>query len=207
MDQLGNTGRTTEEPDHEDQQPAGQAGEAEAPCPPVTLAVYRADLATEPSAAAHAKPGTESADHSAPDTGPVPAGHAEAAHPGAPTTPESEAGSSAPDAGAAPANDFEAGNPAFSYPDGFTGTLALQNLESFDDQAVGETLSRVAHLISWGQALQARLVNRMGELFRDDRYTPSARIEPGMAFSLAASECAAILHVPRSAVSGSSVKR
>nr|WP_269440218.1 HNH endonuclease signature motif containing protein [Arthrobacter sp. zg-Y769] len=51
--------------------------------------------------------------------------------------------------------------------------------------------------MSWVHALEARLVNRMGELFRDDRYTPSERIEPGMAFSLAASECATILNVPQ----------
>ncbi|UWX98036.1 HNH endonuclease [Arthrobacter zhaoxinii] len=73
----------------------------------------------------------------------------------------------------------------------------MQNLEAFDEQTVGEALSRVSHLMSWGQALHARLINRMGELFRDDRYTPSDRIEAGLAFSLAASECAAILNVPQ----------
>ncbi|MCQ1946727.1 HNH endonuclease signature motif containing protein [Arthrobacter sp. zg-Y1116] len=89
------------------------------------------------------------------------------------------------------------GEAAGGFPDGFTGTLALQNLEAFDEQTVGEALSRAAHLISWGQALEARLINRMGELFRDDTYAPSERIEPGLAFSLAASECAAILNVPQ----------
>ncbi|UWX97346.1 HNH endonuclease [Arthrobacter zhaoxinii] len=157
MDQLGNTGRITEEPGSEDQQPTGQTGEADASRKPCTLSVYRAELAADPAETADA------------DT--------------------SDAGTAASDAS-------QSGSPAEGYPDGFTGTLALQNLEAFDGATVGEALSQVAHLMSWVHALEARLVNRMGELFRDDRYTPSERIEPGMAFSLAASECAAILKIP-----------
>ncbi|MCC9178768.1 hypothetical protein, partial [Arthrobacter sp. zg-Y750] len=52
------------------------------------------------------------------------------------------------------------------FPDGFSGTLVLQNLESFDDQAVGEVLVRVAHLIAWAEAQRARMLNRMETLFR-----------------------------------------
>ncbi len=91
-----------------------------------------------------------------------------------------------------------------SFPDGFSGTLALQNLESLDEESVGETLGRVAHLIAWAQAQQARLMNRMEEIFREGFFLPGdtgqggrrVEVDPGMAFSLAASECAAILNVP-----------
>ncbi|MCC3301465.1 HNH endonuclease [Arthrobacter sp. zg-Y895] len=147
MDQLGNTERTTEVPGSEDRQPEGQAGKAEAPRAACTLAVYRAELAAEPSVAADGA--------------------------------------------------TQVGSPDAEYPDGFTGTLVLQNLEAFDVQTVGEALSRMAHLMSWVQALEARLVNRMEELFREDFRAASGRLEPGMAFSLASSECAAILNVPQ----------
>ncbi|UWX80443.1 HNH endonuclease signature motif containing protein [Arthrobacter sp. zg-Y1171] len=91
----------------------------------------------------------------------------------------------------------QVGSPDAEYPDGFTGTLALQNLEAFDEQTVGEALSRMAHLMSWVQSLHARLINRMEEIFREDFHTASGRLEPGMAFSLAATECAAILNIPQ----------
>ncbi|MCC9205049.1 HNH endonuclease [Arthrobacter sp. zg-Y769] len=197
MDQLGNTERTTEEPGTEDHQPEAMAGEADAPRAACTLAVYRAELDAQPSVAADAKPGTEPADHSIPDEGPAPSGHAEAVQPGAPAStpdPDTGAADSDPDAGASASG---ADSSADGYPDGFTGTLALQNLESFDEQMVGEALSRMAHLMSWVQAQEARLVNRMKEIFRDDFHAASGRLEPGMAFSLAASECAAILNVPQ----------
>ncbi|MCC9205220.1 HNH endonuclease signature motif containing protein [Arthrobacter sp. zg-Y769] len=84
-----------------------------------------------------------------------------------------------------------------SYPDGFTGTLALQNLEAFDEATVGEALVRVEHLISWGQAQRAHLLNRMEQIFRHNFFDPSEQNKPGIAFSLAASECAAILNVPQ----------
>ncbi|MCC9146793.1 MULTISPECIES: HNH endonuclease signature motif containing protein [unclassified Arthrobacter] len=90
-----------------------------------------------------------------------------------------------------------AGSPDRVYPDGFTGTLALQNLEAFDEQTVGDALSRVAHLISWAQAQQARLMDRMEATFRDRFHAASGRLEPGMGFSLAAAECATILNVPQ----------
>ncbi|MCC3292181.1 HNH endonuclease signature motif containing protein [Arthrobacter sp. zg-Y1110] len=130
----------------ENQQPEGQAGGAESPCPSVTLAVYRAELAAEPAG----------------------------------TTPAGGAGSLAAD-----------------YPDGFTGTLALQNLEAFDEATVGEALVRMEHLISWGQAQRAHLLNRMEQIFRHNFFDPSERDKPGIAFSLAAAECAAILNVPQ----------
>ncbi|MCQ1951523.1 DUF222 domain-containing protein [Arthrobacter sp. zg-Y859] len=89
------------------------------------------------------------------------------------------------------------GEDAGGFPDGFTGTLALQNLEAYDEDMVGDALFRMAHLMSWVQALQARLVNRMNEIFRDDFHAASGQLEPAMAFSLASSECAAILNVPQ----------
>ncbi|MCC3273821.1 HNH endonuclease [Arthrobacter zhangbolii] len=94
----------------------------------------------------------------------------------------------------APGNAECSGN---IYPDGFTGTLALANLESCDEVTTGEALGRMAHLIAWAQAQQARLMNRMQEAFRDSYREASGRLEPGMAFSLASAECAAILRVPQ----------
>ncbi|MCQ1945247.1 HNH endonuclease signature motif containing protein [Arthrobacter sp. zg-Y1116] len=73
----------------------------------------------------------------------------------------------------------------------------MQNLEAFDEATVGEALVRVEHLISWGQAQRAHLLNRMEEIFRDKFFDPSERDKPGIAFSLAAAECAAILNVPQ----------
>ncbi|MCQ1948104.1 HNH endonuclease signature motif containing protein [Arthrobacter sp. zg-Y1116] len=75
--------------------------------------------------------------------------------------------------------------------------MALQNPESFDEEATGETLVQVAHLIAWAQAQQARLLTRMHTIFLDSYAAASGQVEPGMAFSLASSECAAILHVPQ----------
>ncbi|MCC3301747.1 HNH endonuclease signature motif containing protein [Arthrobacter sp. zg-Y895] len=169
--------------------------------------------------AAEAVPGTEPADHPAPAEGPGPAEHAKADHPGAPAAaPDSDAGpadpeasaasdsdagpadpqaSAAPDSGAGPADSSGADSSASDFPDGFTGTLALKNVEAFDAQTVAEVLYRMAHLMSWMQAQEARLVNRMGELFRDEMYAASKWIDPGLAFSLAASECATILNVPQ----------
>ena len=99
------------------------------------------------------------------------------------------------------ANDGGTSSP---FPDGFSGTLALQNLEFLDEESVGETLRRVAHLIAWAQAQQARLMNRMEGIFREGFFLPGEQgqagrrveVDPGMAFSLAASECAVILNVP-----------
>ncbi|MCQ1950173.1 HNH endonuclease [Arthrobacter sp. zg-Y859] len=192
MDQLGNTEWTTEEPGSEDQQPVGAAGEKDDPCSACTLSVYRAELKAEPSVAAEAKPGTEPVDHAVPDEGPVPAGPAEVGRPAASTSAAPD-----PDAGDADAGVSEAGSPASEYPDGFTGTLALQNLESFDAQMVGDALVRMEHLISWGQAQRAHLLNQMEQIFRHNFFDPSERDKPGIAFSLAAAECAAILNLPQ----------
>ena len=84
-----------------------------------------------------------------------------------------------------------------SYPEGFAGELSLRNPESLDQLTTGETLGRIAHLIGWAQAQQARLLNRMEDIFRKDYAAGTGPMEPGMAFSLAAAECAAILHVPQ----------
>ncbi|MCQ1957062.1 HNH endonuclease [Arthrobacter sp. zg-Y826] len=73
----------------------------------------------------------------------------------------------------------------------------MQNLEAFDEAMVGEALVRVEHLISWGQAQRAHLLNRMEQIFRDNFFDPSEWDKPGIAFSLAAAECAAILNVPQ----------
>ncbi|MCQ1949639.1 HNH endonuclease [Arthrobacter sp. zg-Y859] len=175
--------------------PAAPAGAAAAGTP-ASAATAEAD------AEADAEGDARSADNPVPDAGPdlpEPSG-AEPADPGipaaesgAPATADCEADPEC--SGAATAGSQ--GSPAEAYPDGFTGTLALQNLEAFDEQMVGDALSRMAHLMSWVQAQEARLVNRMDEIFRDSLFAASGRLEPGMAFSLAASECAAILNVPQ----------
>ncbi|MCC3302731.1 HNH endonuclease [Arthrobacter sp. zg-Y895] len=152
MDQPRSTEPLSEGQSGENQQPEGQAGGAESPCPSVTLAVYRAELAAEPAGVAGE------------DT-------------------FGSAGSGA--------------DPVEAYPDGFTGTLALQNLEAFDEATVGEALVRMEHLISWGLAQRACLLNRMEQIFRHNFFDPSERDKPGIAFSLAAAECAAILNVPQ----------
>ncbi|MCC3271735.1 HNH endonuclease [Arthrobacter zhangbolii] len=113
--------------------------------------------------------------------------------PAASSTRTASASASTSPAGA-PGNAECSGN---GYPDGFTGTLALANLESFDEVTTGEALGRMGHLISWAQAQQARLMNRMQEIFRDSYHDATGRLEPGMAFSLASAECAAILRVPQ----------
>ncbi|MCQ1949894.1 HNH endonuclease [Arthrobacter sp. zg-Y859] len=211
MDRLGNTEWTTEEPDSEAQRPDGTAGETDEPRAACTLSVYRAELATEPAGAAEpAGPADASADTSAatiPKDGAEaadhPVGETGSSNPGVPPNEDAE-DTSAPDDAETASTEPEGaglagpdGVAAGGFPDGFTGTLALQNLEAFDEQMVGETLSRMAHLMSWVQAQEARLVNRMEEIFREDFHAASGRLEPGMAFSLAASECAAILNLPQ----------
>ncbi|MCQ1957435.1 DUF222 domain-containing protein [Arthrobacter sp. zg-Y826] len=211
MDQLGNTEWTTEEPGSEDQQPDGTAGERDEPRAACTLSVYRAELAAEPAGTAEpAGPADASADTSAattPKDGPEaadhPVGEAGSSNPGVPPNEDAEDTSAPDDAETASTEPEGAGHAgpdgeaASGFPDGFTGTLALQNLEVFDEQMVGDALSRMAHLMSWVQAQEARLVNRMEEIFREDFHAASGRLEPGMAFSLAASECAAILNLPQ----------
>ncbi|KAD3633094.1 DUF222 domain-containing protein [Arthrobacter yangruifuii] len=92
------------------------------------------------------------------------------------------------------------------FPDGFTGVLAMANLESFDEQATGEVLARLAHLVRWTQAQQARAINHMEELFRKDVCRHFGSEGPGLAFSVAASECAAILNVPQTTAQGMMVE-
>ncbi|MCC9173048.1 HNH endonuclease signature motif containing protein [Arthrobacter sp. zg-Y179] len=208
MDQLGNTEPITEEQSGENQRPEGQAGAEEAPCSPVTLAVYRAELAVEPAGPAGAAASGTPAGAAAPGTptsAATPENDAEAdARPAGNPVPDAgaglpeptDSGTPAPESGA-PATPDSGADSSASYPDGFTGTLALQNLEAFDEHMVGEALSRMAHLMSWVQALEARLMVRMQEIFRDSFHAASGRLEPGMAFSLAASECAAILNIPQ----------
>ncbi len=50
----------------------------------------------------------------------------------------------------------------------------------------------------WAQAQQAKVLHRMQSIYRDEMHFPSGKPDPGMAFSLAASEAAAILCVPQS---------
>ncbi len=73
----------------------------------------------------------------------------------------------------------------------------MANLESFDEHATGEVLARLSHLVRWTQAQQARALNHMEELFRNDLSPTWGKEGPGLAFSVAASECAAILNVPQ----------
>ncbi|MCC9146533.1 MULTISPECIES: HNH endonuclease signature motif containing protein [unclassified Arthrobacter] len=211
MDQLGNTERITEEQDGEEQQPEEHAGGAETPCPSVTLAVYRAEPDVDPgrsffpasSKRAAAEPSTAE-----PTAATAASGRESRSAAGAPSSPNPSASTAdgipasaedLGDTGRCPAAEGPGvdGGTASAYPDGFTGTLALQNLEAFDEQTVGEALGRVAHLISWAQAQQARLMDRMEEVFRDRFFDASGPVEPGIAFSLAAAECATILNVPQ----------
>ncbi|MCQ1954521.1 HNH endonuclease signature motif containing protein [Arthrobacter sp. zg-Y238] len=184
MDQPRNTEPLSEEQSGENQRPAGRAGGGEQPCPSVTLAVYRAELAdTSAGGEAAARPDDDPTGPTG-ATDPASAGSDPSFHP-----------DRAENAETTPADGAE--SPAGAFPDGFTGTLALQNLEAFDEQMVGEALVRVEHLISWGQAQRAHLLNRMEQIFRDNFFDPSERDKPGIAFSLAAAECAAILNVPQ----------
>ena len=83
------------------------------------------------------------------------------------------------------------------FPDGFSGFLALAGLESFTDQETGEALAQINQLVSWACAQQARLMHRMQETFEQSTRKASGISDPGMAFSLAASECATILNLPQ----------
>ncbi|KAD3515079.1 DUF222 domain-containing protein [Arthrobacter yangruifuii] len=142
-------------------------------------------------------PGPEAGSASA-----APGSTASAAEPG--RVPEDTTGSPA----AEPAEPAEPADPATGaigvdgFPDGFTGVLAMANLESFDEHATGEVLARLSHLVRWTQAQQARAINHMEELFRKDVCRHFGSEGPGLAFSLAAAECAAILNVPQTTAQG-----
>ncbi|KAD3436366.1 DUF222 domain-containing protein [Arthrobacter yangruifuii] len=251
MDQLGNTGRTTEKQDRNDQQPAGSAGDEDALRTPCTLAVYRAvpdasgdagdgtdsddggtqagtdgsadtdtgDASTDPAASPAAtlfdaaipapdsdftaRPAAGSTSDSAagPETGSASADHGRTAAAAEPEpVPEDTTGSAAAEP-AEPATGAT-GADGEGFPDGFTGVLAMANLESFDEHATGEVLARLSHLVRWTQAQQARAINHMEELFRNHLSSTWGKEGPGIAFSLAASECAAILNVPQTTAQG-----
>ncbi|MCQ1954989.1 DUF222 domain-containing protein [Arthrobacter sp. zg-Y826] len=185
-------------------EPAGPAGAAAAGTPASAATPENdAEAAASGTPASAATPENDAeadarpADNPVPDVGPgLPDPSdpgAPAAESGSPATADYEADPECSGASTAGAQ----GSPADAYPDGFTGTLVLQNVEAFDEQMVGDALSRMAHLMSWVQALEARLMVRMQEIFREDFHAASGRLEPGMAFSLAASECAAILNIPQ----------
>ncbi|WP_146360944.1 HNH endonuclease signature motif containing protein [Arthrobacter yangruifuii] len=122
--------------------------------------------------------------------------------------PEDTTGSAA----AEPAEPVEPAEPSTGaagvdgFPDGFTGVLAMANLESFDEHATGEVLARLSHLVRWTQAQQARAINHMEKLFWDGMPPTWGKEGPGIAFSLAASECAAILNVPQTTAQGMMVE-
>ncbi|WP_146362168.1 HNH endonuclease signature motif containing protein [Arthrobacter yangruifuii] len=234
MDQLGNTEPTTEEPASGDQQPTGPAGDEDAPRTPCTLAVYRAvpdlgenagdgtdsdnDGGTQAGTATSTDTGsTESAATPAatlfdsPTPAPDSASGSTTTEPGAAEpgrVPEDPTGSAAsePAEPAEPAEPSTGATGVDGFPDGFTGVLAMANLESFDEHATGEVLARLAHLVRWTQAQQARALNHMEELFRNDLSSTWGMEGPGLAFSVAASECAAILNVPQTTAQGMMVE-
>ncbi|WP_341394320.1 HNH endonuclease signature motif containing protein [Arthrobacter sp. G119Y2] len=80
--------------------------------------------------------------------------------------------------------------------DGLTGSLALQNLQSLNQDEAATVLSRLDHLIRWAQAQQAKTLTRIHTQFRTEYHQDTATLDPAMAFSLAAEEAAAILHIP-----------
>ncbi|MCC3275277.1 HNH endonuclease [Arthrobacter sp. zg-Y20] len=108
----------------------------------------------------------------------------------------------AADGGSRSGDSAAGADAATAFPDGFSGLLALQNLESFDEQTTCDVLARVVHLVRWTQAQEARLIHHMEELFRSGLCKDLGREEAGQAFSLAASECAAILNVPQTTAQG-----
>ena len=82
------------------------------------------------------------------------------------------------------------------YPDGFSGSLALQNVASLTEEAAGGVLSRLNHLARWVQAQQARVLSRMRDIYENESLFLSGLPDSEMAFSLAAEEAATILGVP-----------
>ncbi|MCC3278352.1 HNH endonuclease [Arthrobacter sp. zg-Y40] len=113
-----------------------------------------------------------------------------------------QAGAGTVDGGSRSGASAAGADAATAFPDGFSGVLALQNLESFDEQATCDVLARVVHLVRWAQAQEARLIHHLEELFRSGLGKDLGREEAGLAFSLAASECAAILNVPQTTAQG-----
>ncbi|MFJ7751662.1 DUF222 domain-containing protein [Arthrobacter sp. NPDC097144] len=102
---------------------------------------------------------------------------------------------------AAEAGTVESVSSGPSCREGFTGGLALQGVEVFDQDEAGAVLARLDHLVRWAQAQQARVLNRLEGIFRNGFLPGTGSVEgrqldPGLAFSLAAEEAAAILHLP-----------
>ena len=87
-------------------------------------------------------------------------------------------------------------DPAVPSQAALTGSLALHAVESLNQDEAGAVLSRLDHLIRWAQAQQAKTLTRMQVLFRDEYLHDTGLVDPGLAFSLAAEEAAAILHMP-----------
>ncbi|GAA3287138.1 DUF222 domain-containing protein [Arthrobacter citreus] len=83
-----------------------------------------------------------------------------------------------------------------TYQDGFTGSLALQNLESLTEEQAGGVLSQLNRLTRWVQAQQAKVLSRMQNIYESESTFLSGMPDSDMAFSLAAEEAAAILGIP-----------
>ncbi|UWX97801.1 hypothetical protein N2K95_03705 [Arthrobacter zhaoxinii] len=153
MDQLGNTEPTTEEQDHDDQQPPGPAGNEDASRTPCTLAVYRAVPAVSGDGTGSDDDGTQVDTDASTDTNRDSGSTESAATPAATLfdapipvpgpAPDSASGS----ATAEPAEPATGATGVDGFPDGFTGVLAMANLESFDEHATGEVLARLSHLV------------------------------------------------------------
>ncbi|WP_181032280.1 HNH endonuclease signature motif containing protein [Arthrobacter sp. ZGTC212] len=77
-----------------------------------------------------------------------------------------------------------------------TGAILLQGTESLTQDEAGAVLSRLDALVRWAQAQQAKTLHRMETVFRDDLLEDIGREDPGLTFSLAAEEAAAILRLP-----------
>ncbi|MBP3035471.1 DUF222 domain-containing protein [Arthrobacter sp. zg-ZUI100] len=80
--------------------------------------------------------------------------------------------------------------------DSFTGSLVVQGVEIFDQDQAGAVLTRLDQLGRWVQAQQAKVLHRIEGIFRDEILFASGKLEPGLAFSLAAEEAATILGIP-----------
>ncbi|MBP3043026.1 HNH endonuclease [Arthrobacter jiangjiafuii] len=78
----------------------------------------------------------------------------------------------------------------------FTGSLVLQGVEVLDEEQAGVVLTRLDQLGRWVQAQQAKVLHRIEGIFRDEMFFASGKLEPGLAFSLAAEEAATILGIP-----------
>ncbi|WAP52172.1 DUF222 domain-containing protein [Arthrobacter sp. ATA002] len=76
------------------------------------------------------------------------------------------------------------------------GVLTLESVETLNQDEAGIVLAKLDHLVRWAQAQQAKVLDRMERIFREEFLEVSAQGNPGLAFSLAAEEAAAILSLP-----------